>query len=428
MRSILLLLAGAAAALGAAVLRPDLPAHLRAGLGLAPAAGTAAHHAGPAAAEEDDHDHGHDHGHGHAHGPGEDRDGEAADGTLRMTEEQIAGAGITLAAAGPGSLARRVALPGTVTANADRLAHVPARVAGIVTALHRRLGEAVAAGEVLAVVESAEIATAKGEYLAALRTTELARLTFEREQRLWQRKVSAEQDFLKARTDWQEAQIRLDLARQKLAAIGLGRTEIEDLPRQPIEALRRQEVRAPIAGRITARPKMLGDAVSAEMEVYTLADLATVWVEMAVPPADLAFVQEGMAARIAGESGRLGEGRIVFLSPVLDPETRSARAVVELPNPAGALRPGGFVTAEVATGAQAVPLLLPRAALQQVEGETVVFVRTAEGFARRAVVLGRGDGEEVEVVSGLDPGERYAAGNSFLLKAELGKAEAGHAH
>ncbi|SDD94907.1 efflux RND transporter periplasmic adaptor subunit [Belnapia rosea] len=418
MKSILTFIAGAVIALGGAVLMPGVPTTLRSSLGLAPPVQAV----GPAEGAEPAS------GKGHAHGPGEDHGDEAPEGAVRMSEEQIASARIEVAEAGPGSVARRVSLPGTVAANAERLAHVPARVAGIVTALNRRLGDTVAAGEVMAVVESAEIATAKGEYLAALRTTELARVTYEREQRLWHRRISAEQDFLKARTDWQEAQIRLDLARQKLAAIGLGGAEIEALPRQPIEALRRQEVHAPIGGRITARPKMLGDAVSAEAEVYTLADLSTVWVEMAVPPADLSFVKEGMPVRIRGEGEMRGEGRIVFLSPVLDPETRSARAVVELPNPEGAFRPGGFATAEVASEEQRVDVLVPRGAVQEIEGETVVFVRTPEGFEKREVVLGRGDQEGVEVVFGLDPGERYAAANTFVLKAELGKSEAEHSH
>ncbi|TDH62315.1 efflux RND transporter periplasmic adaptor subunit [Dankookia rubra] len=418
MKSVLIFLAGAVVGLGGTVLVPGVPATLRSSLGLAPAVEVAA----PARAAEPAN------GKGHAHGPGEEHGDEAPEGALRMTEEQIAGAKIEVAEAGPGTIARRVSLPGTVAANADRLAHVPARVAGIVTALNKRLGETVAAGEVLAVVESAEIATAKGDYLAALRTTELARVTFEREQRLWQRKISAEQDFLKARTDWQEAQIRLDLARQKLAAIGLGQAEIESLPRQPIEALRRQEVHAPIAGRITARPKMLGDAVSPDAEVYTLADLSTVWVEMAVPPGDLTFVKEGMPVRIRSEGEVRGEGRIVFLSPVLDPQTRSARAVVEVPNPEGAFRPGGFATAEVASEEQRADVLVPRGAVQEIEGESVVFVRTPEGFEKREVVLGRGDQDGVEVVFGLDPGERYAAANTFVLKAELGKSEAEHSH
>ena len=418
MKSLFALLAGAFVALSAAVLAPELPATLRSSLGLAQPVRAAA----PAEAAEPTG------GRGHAHKPGEAQDKEAPEGAIRMTEEQIAAAKIEVAEAGPGTVARRVSLPGTVVANADRLAHVPARVAGIVTALNKRLGDTVSAAEVLALVESGEIATVKGEYLAALRTTELARVTFEREQRLWQRKISAEQDFLKARTDWQGAQIRLDLARQKLAALGLGQAEVEALPRQPIETLRRQEVRAPIAGRVTARPAVLGAAIAAEAEVYTVADMSTVWVEMAVPPGDLTFVKEGMTVRIRDEGEVRGKGRIVFLSPVLDPETRSARAVVEVPNPEGALRPGGFVTAEVATQEQRVDMLVPRAAVLDIGGESVIFVRTPEGFEKREVALGRGDQDSVEVVFGLDAGERYAAANTFVLKAELGKSEAEHSH
>ncbi|MDN3568860.1 efflux RND transporter periplasmic adaptor subunit [Paeniroseomonas aquatica] len=406
------LLAGGGLMLGVAVLAPQVPATLRSTLGLAPTPQpvTPAQAASPAQA------------------PGQKDEGEAPEGGIRMTDEQVATAQIDVVEAGSGAVVRRVSLPGVVAANADRLARVPARVAGIVTMLHKRLGDQVAAGDVLAEIESAEIATIKGDYLAALRTTELVRVTFEREQRLWQRRISAEQDFLKARTDWQEAQIRLDLARQKLAALGLGSAEVEALPRQPVEALRRQAVRAPIAGRVTSRPIVLGAAVTAEAEVYTVADLSSIWVEMAVPPSDLTFVKEGMSVRLRGEGETRGEGRIVFLSPVLDAETRSARAVVEVPNPAGEFRPGGFATAEVATAEQPVDLLVPRGAVQQIEGEDVVFVRTPDGFEKREVVLGRGDTDGVEVVFGLDPGERYAATNTFVLKAELGKSEAEHSH
>lgn len=414
MKPIYALIAGAAISMGVVMVAPGVPATLRTALGLAspaqPAGATGV--AAPRAA-----------GHG-AGGHGD----EAPEGTLRMTEAQISAAQIDLAEASPGMVIRRISLPGTVSASADRLARVPARVAGIVTALNKRLGDHVAAGDVLAVIESAEIATAKGEYLAALRTTELARVTFEREQRLWQRRISAEQDFLKARTDWQEAQIRLDLARQKLAAFGLGQAEIDALPQQPIEALRRQEVRAPIAGRITARPIVLGAAVTSDAEIYTVADLSVVWVELAVPTGDIAFVTEGMTVRVRGDGERRGEGRLVFLSPVLDAETRSARAVVEVPNPENAFPPGGYVTADLATSEVPVDVLIPRTAVQQIGEESVVFVRTAEGFEKRDVVLGRGDQENVEVAFGLDPGESYAATNSFVLKAELGKSEAEHAH
>ena len=406
MRPFLPLFAGAIATLVVVVVVPSIPNSIRATLGLGgPSAAPAAAADGQGASAE-----------------------EGPEGQLRMTDEQIRNARIDVVPAAAGVIVRRISLPGTVAASADRLARVPARVAGIVTSLNKRLGDQVAAGDVLAVIESGEIAAAKGDYLAALRTTELARVTFEREQRLFQRRVSAEQDFLKARTDWQEAQIRLDLARQKLAAFGLSQVELEALPNQPIEELRRREVRATIAGRITSRPTVLGAAVTAETEIYTVADLSTVWVELAVPTADIAFASEGSTVRVRGDGDIAGEGRVIFLSPVLDPETRSARAVVEVANPDSRFRPSAYVTAELTTAEQPADVVVPRGAIQQISGQDIVFVRNADGFEKREVVLGPGDSDNVEIVFGLDAGEQFAASNTFVLKAELGKSEAGHSH
>lgn len=369
-------------------------------------------------------------GAGHAHGPGETHaEEEGEEGVIAMSEEQIGAAGIRLAAIGGGTIARRIAVPGAVAPNADSLARVAARVTGTVVELRRRLGESVAAGDVLAVVESREIAEAKAEYLAALRTEALARNTAERERRLFERRVSAEQDFLKAQTEAEEARIRLDLARAKLAALGLSAAEIEALPQQPIAALRRQEIRAPIAGRITERRLDLGAAVAPDTLAFVVADLSMVWVEMAVPVGDLGDIREGLAASIRRQEGEpAGEGRIIFASPVLDTETRTARVVAELLNPSGAWRPGTFVTAAVAIEEQPVEVLVPQDALQTIGAEMVVFVRTPQGFERREVVAGRRDGSAVEIVFGLDAGETIAVTNTFVLKAEIGKAEAAHGH
>ena len=160
-----------------------------------------------------------------------------------------------------------------------------------------------------------------------------------------------------------------------------------------------------------------------------MVDLSTVWVETAVPAGDLAFVREGQPVSVTGPvPGLRGEGRLIFVSPNLDAQTRAARAVAEMPNPDGAWRPGVFVIASVRTAEQPVQVLVPREAIQTIESVTVVFVRTAQGFERREVKLGRSDERTVEVISGLTAGELVAVANTFLLKAELGKAEAGHAH
>lgn len=400
----LIVSAAALAGLAAAVLFPGVPLGIRQIVGLAP---TLRFEPPPSVAAAD--------GASSAASKGGDK--------VALTAEQVAAAGIAVAPAGSGMLVGRVTVPGTVAANTDRLARVTARVSGIVAEVRKRLGDRVAAGEALAVIESREIADAKAEFLAAGRTAQLAEVTLARESKLWQQRISAEQDFLQARAKVEEARIRLDLARQKLAALGLSGAEIADLPGQPIAALQRLEVRAPIAGRVTERAAVLGAAVAASAELFSVADLSTVWVEMAIPPRYLPLVREGQAVTATGEGGQ-GEGQVVFLGPVLDPQTRSARAVAELGNRDGTWRPGAFATVAFATLERKVRVLVPRAAVQEVEGKTVVFVRTAEGFKPREVALG-GEGEAAfEVVSGLDPGTEIAVTNTFSLKAELGKARA----
>lgn len=395
-----------------AAIMPELPAKLRQLAGLSVPTGVAAQAAVAPAGRADSHG----------------ADTHAAEGKIAMTAEQITAANIQVAMVGGGVLVSRVAVPGVLSANADRLARVTARVGGTIAEVRKRLGEPVAAGDVLAVIESRDIADAKGEFLTASRAAHLASVTFARESRLWTQRISPEQDFLQARGADEEARVRLDLARQRLSTLGLSDAEIVDLPRQPVAALRRLELRAPIAGRVIARAAVLGAAVAADTELFSVADLTTVWVEMAIPPRDLLMAREGQRVSITGEGDARGDGKIVFLSPVLDAETRSARAVAEIDNADGAWRPGAFVTAQLATDEQAVDILIPRSAVQELEGERVVFVRTAEGFEKREVAFGREDAAALEVIFGLDTGAEIAVGNAFVLRAELGKSEATHNH
>jgi cobalt-zinc-cadmium efflux system membrane fusion protein len=403
-----LVLAGAALALALLIFVPGLHSWLRQQAGF-----TAATQAGEKP---------HGHGEGHAEGENENR--------LTLSDEQITAAGIKLAAAQGGSIARLVTAPATISADIDRLTQVTAKIDGTIAALRVKLGDQVAAGQVLATIESREIAEAKSNFLAAARAEELARITFERESTLWKKRVTAEQDFLKARAEAEDARIKLELARQKLATLGLGDSEIATLlkGRTELATLRLREVRAPIAGRVIEQQATLGAAVGPDAKLFTVADLGTVWVEMAVPPGDLPYVKEGQTVAVSGAGGEQGEGKIVFVSPVIDAETRAARAVARLANPEQSWRPGSFVTASIATDAQTVALLVPREALQTMGNEQVVFVRTPEGFEKRDVVLGRSNERAVEIVFGLDPGEQIAVANTFTLKAQLAKAEAEHSH
>lgn len=373
-----------------------------------------------------------DDGHGHGAGGGEKKEGtEGKEGVLKLDADQIAAAKIETGKVSDGTLARRLTVPGTIVPAADRIGRVAAKVVGVVAELNKQLGDSVAKGEVVAVLDSREVADAKSEYLAASVNFDLQKTLFEREQTLFQKQVTAEQQFLRARTTFSEVQLRLDLARQKLMALGVPEKEIAGLTRQST-ALQRYELRAPIGGRIVERLVNLGTPVGGEgqaKELYGIADLSQVWVELAVSPRDLPSVKEGQAVQITiGGTNERAEGKIVFKSPILNPETRSARVVAQITNTNGVWQPGAFVTAGIVVEEQKAPLVVPKSALQTVGKETVVFVRTPEGFEKREVALGRSDGQSTEIVFGLDPGEEIAVTNAFTLKAELGKSEASHAH
>src|SRR3546814_7297126 len=131
------------------------------------------------------------------------------------------------------------------------MAHITTRIPGIVAEVTKKLGDPVARGDVLAVLQSRELAEAKADYLAALRREGLASTTLRRERDLWRKKVSAEQDYLDARTAAETAQITLDAARQRPATLGLSDAEINALPKQEAPSKSRLKIRSPIPGRVT---------------------------------------------------------------------------------------------------------------------------------------------------------------------------------
>jgi cobalt-zinc-cadmium efflux system membrane fusion protein len=348
--------------------------------------------------------------------------------TIRLTDGQIETSGIELAAVQDGTLVRRMVVPGTVVPDADRLARVSVKLSATIAELRKKLGDTVEKGEVIAVLESREVANAKSEYLAARLNNDLQRNLHERDKILWQRHIIAEQIVLRSEGAAAQAKINLDIARQKLFALGLTENELAALPDEPETSLRRQEVRAPISGRVVDRRVDLGAAVgrdNLETELFTVADLDRVWVELAVGPTNLPAVAEGQTVSIAAHGlAKRAVGKIVFISPIVERETHSARVVAEIANPDGNWRPGSLVQSEIAIGQRSVALAMPASAVQTIGKTRVVFVRTQDGFERRPVALGEGDDRLFEVLSGVREGETIAVSNTFVLKAELLKSVA----
>ncbi|HEX7879563.1 MAG TPA: efflux RND transporter periplasmic adaptor subunit [Candidatus Eisenbacteria bacterium] len=196
------------------------------------------------------------------------------------------------------------------------------------------------------------------------------------------------------------------------------------------ESLSTYDVPSLIDGIVIEKHITLGEFVRDDQDIYVVADLSKVWVNMTVYPRDLARIHTGLpvSIRITGVEGeRLG--KIGYIGPVVGEGTRTALARVILPNPDGSLRPGLFVTGRVSLDATTVRIAVEDRALQTMDGRTVVFVESAPGeYLAQAVEAGVTDGEWTEVLSGITAGQRYVSGGSFILKSEKLKSEAGHEH
>jgi cobalt-zinc-cadmium efflux system membrane fusion protein len=185
---------------------------------------------------------------------------------------------------------------------------------------------------------------------------------------------------------------------------------------------------APFAGTVIEKHIAVGALLKDDTEAFVVADLSTVWVDLNVPTKDLALVGKGQRVVIATNPIMQAGGTVSYISPVVSDETRTAVTRVVLPNPDGRWRPGLFVTATLTTNETPVAVLIPKTAIQTIAGRPNVFVQTPEGFAPRPVTLGKPDETHVEITAGLQAGERYAATETIVLKADLGKGTGSHNH
>ncbi|MEJ5125518.1 efflux RND transporter periplasmic adaptor subunit [Comamonas sp. MYb21] len=423
--------AAAAAPAAAAAGHGDAPSHQDGEHHGAAAAKTGAKAGADAHQEADQHGDGEHHGekadkaeasskdaHGAAAGGHAEGD-EAGEGLVKLSAAQAKAAGVVVEQAGPASIQKQVLLPGEIRFDEDRTAHVVPRVAGVVASVHAQLGEQVAKGQLLAVIQSPAVSDQRSELQTAQRRLAFAKSSYAREKQLWQERISAEQDYQAARQALQEAEIAVANAAQKLSAIGAGAAGAS-----------RYELRAPLAGMVVEKHLTVGESVTDSTASFTVSDLRSVWAEISVAAPQLPDVRMGAPVVVRATAfDSEAEGRIAYVGALIGAQTRTAPARVALANPQGVWRPGLFVDVAVLAGESPVPIAVDAKAIQRPDGkESVVFVPAEGGYRAQVVELGATDGKTTEVKSGLQAGQRYVKQGSFLLRAELGKASAEHAH
>lgn len=356
----------------------------------------------------------------------EEGDGHADSGHVKLSEAQLQASDLAIETAAMADFVTALALPGQLVLSTDREARISSPVSGTVRSAPIQIGSKVQAGDVLATIESAQLSDASARYLSAKERLDLAQSLFAREQSLWQKKISAEQDYLAARGALAEARIEAQSALQSLMSLGLSEKNARAL--KAGSHLARFALRTPISGTLLSKDLTLGEAVGSDKPLFRVADLSVLWIDLAIPVNDLSLVRAGQPVWVSNKSGQKTKGQVVFVQPELDSASRSGSVRVQIDNAQGAWRSGEFVDAMIQTDEPKLAISVPVSAIVMIENEPSVFVKGSEGLAPRAVKVGNRSGDRQEIISGLSAGERFVTGNVFVLKADLSKSEAEHAH
>jgi cobalt-zinc-cadmium efflux system membrane fusion protein len=340
-----------------------------------------------------------------------------------LSPEAMSRVGIKTAPAEGVASQATIQLPGTVMADAYREVKVVPIVGGIVTRVHVELGAAVKRGAPLATLFSPELAEAQTKYLSMRAMLVADHQKLQRTQQLVAIGAASRQELEDITAVHASHATEVEAARQRLLLLGLSRVHVEALA-NPSQIVSDVTVPAPIAGVITSRTANLGQVVSMGQELFVVTDLSQVWVIGDLYEQDFQTVHVGSEAALTTPAypTLTLRGRVTYIDPRVDPQTRTAKVRVEVPNAEGRLRLGMYVPLAFTTPGGERTVVIPRAAVQTIGERQVVFVPAPdeEGkFLSRPVQVGPLRGDLVTIRSGVQPGEVVVTEGSFFLRAEM---------
>ncbi|MEE2986173.1 MAG: efflux RND transporter periplasmic adaptor subunit [Nitrospinota bacterium] len=320
------------------------------------------------------------------------------------------------------------------------------------------LGQELELEEVYRQLEDLLIGQSRESLIPAYAKLNLAKSVYMREENLFEKGISSESEYLLALEEYKSAearyvalrekiaydgdwvirektkvleveQLNLTTATQKLFALGLTPEEVDELPEQVEHVFTQYELRSSSKGTIIKKHLATGEAVKKDDNIFLLADLSDVWVNIAIPAKDLKHVKLGQKVIVSDENLAIEAiGKLTYLGSIIEEKTRTVTGRVVISNQEFKWRPGTFVTLELVLEERTVSLAVPTKAIQTIRDWSVVFVKYGNFFEARPLELGANDGHWVEVLRGLTKGELYVAQNSFVVKAEIEKSSAVHEH
>jgi len=327
---------------------------------------------------------------------------------------------------------------GKILVSEDRVAMIGPVHEGRLVALYAGQGSRVAKGQKLADLESADIDEAESDYLKALAESEnarrtsvaelkLAQATYDRTKVLYEKTITAGKNLQSAEHDLEVAKASaannlastkaaLAAARRHLLILGLKDSAIDALASKSNLASV-FSLTSPIEGIVVERNATIGATVGTDANLFKIIDLSRVWIDANVFEKDLQRVKLGQEVKVfvPAFAGTTFSGKVILVSSVVDPDTRSVKVRTEVPNGDGRLKPDMFANVEIVTDLRRAAISIPQSAVLTDGGKTVVFVTDGNNFTKRVVTTGMQGDDRIEIVEGLKEGEKVVVKGNYLL-------------
>lgn len=353
------------------------------------------------------------------------------------TQRQL---GMEVQPAQAAALASPITATGQLQLNEERTWKVGAVTEGRIVAVPVRLGETVAAGQIVAQMHSHEVHDARATRRQAIAElerlkvlAEQARRVRDRTRRLFDLKAASREQLEAAETQARSAEFGVTNAEAEVSKAESHLTEfldvsLKDETHRPDSADEQDRVpiKAPAAGTVMERLATVGTVVSVAAPVVIISDLSSLWLIAAVNEADLSLIRPRQAVRISVRAypDRTFPGTVFQLGERLDPQTRTLQVRVLVSNPNGLLKPDMFATVDFTPAAQSASIHVPESAVQDLDGKTIVFIQAPDKtFHPREVRTGNRVAGQMEILSGLEPGIPVVVNGALLLKSQLLKSE-----
>ena len=351
-----------------------------------------------------------------------DPDALLPDVQVTLGPDAVQRAGIVIAPVTRGTSSPALRLPGVVEPNAYRQVVVTPLVGGRLTRVSAELGDRVRRGETMAQIYSPPLAEAQARYISVRAMLDAHDRELQRTEKLVEIGSASRQELERIHAEHASQTAALQAARSELELLGVPASAIAALDAgKSVDAT--SSVPAPLDGVVTERTANVGLNVDPATRLFTVIDLSTVWVVADVYEKDFSRVGVGNEAVVTTPAypDLAHRGRISYIDPQVNPETRTAKLRVEVPNPRGGLRLGMYTEVVVTDGAGSPVPMIPRRAVQNVGDRTVVYLANAKEpgrFVEREVLLGTASGEQVEVTAGVEAGDLIVTEGSFSVRAE----------